>query len=157
MCAGLPVRAMVDQLQMTLPAWGDPFWDDCANAVLACLKSWIKGRPHLGKKHLDPRHPSTSSETKSLGSQVRLLACCTMGKNVYTEIKCHSLLPLDDIVKMVIQLSSYIISNTYQHQFALYMDILYSQLVNRSSTKTQSRKWKTLMSTFWRTVTSTQR
>ena len=32
---------------------------------------------------------------------VRLLACCTMGKNVYTEIKCHSLLPLDDIVKMV--------------------------------------------------------
>lgn len=32
---------------------------------------------------------------------VRLLACCTMGKNVYTEIKCNSLLPLDDIVKMV--------------------------------------------------------
>ena len=25
-----------------------------------------------------------------------------MGKNVYTEIKCHSLLPLDDIVKMVV-------------------------------------------------------
>jgi len=24
-----------------------------------------------------------------------------MGKNVYTEIKCHSLLPLDDIVAMV--------------------------------------------------------
>ena len=33
--------------------------------------------------------------------KVRLLACCTMGKNVYTEIKCHSLLPLDDIVTMV--------------------------------------------------------
>ena len=32
---------------------------------------------------------------------VRLLSCCTMGKNVYTEIKCHSLLPLDDIVNMV--------------------------------------------------------
>uniref|UniRef100_A0A146L7A0 Inositol 1,4,5-trisphosphate receptor n=1 Tax=Lygus hesperus TaxID=30085 RepID=A0A146L7A0_LYGHE len=32
---------------------------------------------------------------------VKLLACCTMGKNVYTEIKCHSLLPLDDIVAMV--------------------------------------------------------
>ena len=32
---------------------------------------------------------------------VNLLACCTMGKNVYTEIKCHSLLPLDDIVNMV--------------------------------------------------------
>ena len=32
---------------------------------------------------------------------VKLLACCTMGKNVFTEIKCHSLLPLDDIVTMV--------------------------------------------------------
>lgn len=32
---------------------------------------------------------------------VRLLAYCTMGKNVFTEIKCHSLLPLDDIIKMV--------------------------------------------------------
>ncbi|KAK9889429.1 hypothetical protein WA026_004699 [Henosepilachna vigintioctopunctata] len=33
---------------------------------------------------------------------VKLLACCTMGKNVYTEIKCHSLLPLDDIVAVVV-------------------------------------------------------
>lgn len=32
---------------------------------------------------------------------VELLACCTEGKNVYTEIKCHSLLPLDDIVRVV--------------------------------------------------------
>ncbi|XP_072755425.1 inositol 1,4,5-trisphosphate receptor-like isoform X4 [Anoplolepis gracilipes] len=32
---------------------------------------------------------------------VKLLACCTMGKNVNTEIKCHSLLPLDDIVGVV--------------------------------------------------------
>ncbi|XP_049881589.1 inositol 1,4,5-trisphosphate receptor isoform X2 [Pectinophora gossypiella] len=32
---------------------------------------------------------------------VKLLTCCTMGKNVYTEIKCHSLLPLDDIVNMI--------------------------------------------------------
>ncbi|XP_063897860.1 inositol 1,4,5-trisphosphate receptor isoform X1 [Helicoverpa armigera] len=32
---------------------------------------------------------------------VKLLTCCTMGKNVYTEIKCHSLLPLDDIVSMI--------------------------------------------------------
>ncbi|XP_038054419.1 inositol 1,4,5-trisphosphate receptor isoform X2 [Patiria miniata] len=31
---------------------------------------------------------------------VYLLACCTEGKNVYTEIKCHSLLPLDDIVRV---------------------------------------------------------
>lgn len=30
-----------------------------------------------------------------------LLAVCTEGKNVYTEIKCHSLLPLDDIVQVV--------------------------------------------------------
>ncbi|KAK3929989.1 Inositol 1,4,5-trisphosphate receptor [Frankliniella fusca] len=32
---------------------------------------------------------------------VKLLACCTMGKNVNTEIKCHSMLPLDGIVDMV--------------------------------------------------------
>ncbi|XP_027017224.1 inositol 1,4,5-trisphosphate receptor type 2 isoform X5 [Tachysurus fulvidraco] len=32
---------------------------------------------------------------------VELLAACTEGKNVYTEIKCNSLLPLDDIVKVV--------------------------------------------------------
>ncbi|CAG5037495.1 unnamed protein product [Parnassius apollo] len=32
---------------------------------------------------------------------VKLLTCCTLGKNVYTEIKCHSLLPLDDIVAMI--------------------------------------------------------
>ncbi|XP_076840863.1 inositol 1,4,5-trisphosphate-gated calcium channel ITPR2 isoform X1 [Brachyhypopomus gauderio] len=33
---------------------------------------------------------------------VELLASCTEGKNVYTEIKCNSLLPLDDIVKVVV-------------------------------------------------------
>lgn len=32
---------------------------------------------------------------------VKLLACCTMGKNVYTEIKCNSLLTLDDIIAMI--------------------------------------------------------
>lgn len=32
---------------------------------------------------------------------VKLLACCTMGKNVNTEIKCHSMLSLDGIVDMV--------------------------------------------------------
>lgn len=32
---------------------------------------------------------------------VKLLGCCTMGKNVYTEIKCNSLLALDDIVSIV--------------------------------------------------------
>ncbi|KAL3853775.1 hypothetical protein ACJMK2_017288 [Sinanodonta woodiana] len=32
---------------------------------------------------------------------VQLLAFCTEGKNVYTEIKCHSLLPLDDIIRVV--------------------------------------------------------
>ncbi|KAI8483503.1 Inositol 1,4,5-trisphosphate receptor type 1, partial [Branchiostoma belcheri] len=32
---------------------------------------------------------------------VQLLGLCTEGKNVYTEIKCHSLLPLDDISRVV--------------------------------------------------------
>lgn len=30
-----------------------------------------------------------------------MLACCTMGKNVYTEIKCNSLLTLEDIIAMI--------------------------------------------------------
>ncbi|CAB3383323.1 Hypothetical predicted protein [Cloeon dipterum] len=42
-----------------------------------------------------------SSALKYHVELVKLLACCTMGKNVYTEIKCHSLLPLDDIVTIV--------------------------------------------------------
>ena len=42
-----------------------------------------------------------SSPLKYHVELVKLLACCTMGKNVYTEIKCHSLLPLDDIVTTV--------------------------------------------------------
>ena len=32
---------------------------------------------------------------------MKLLACCTEGKNASTEIHCQSLLPLDDIVNMV--------------------------------------------------------
>nr|XP_032828348.1 inositol 1,4,5-trisphosphate receptor type 1-like isoform X2 [Petromyzon marinus] len=32
---------------------------------------------------------------------VELLAACTEGKNVYTEIKCNSLLPLEDIARVV--------------------------------------------------------
>lgn len=36
---------------------------------------------------------------------VDLLAACTEGKNVYTELKCNSLLPLDDIVKVVTDLN----------------------------------------------------
>uniref|UniRef100_A0A3B4YGW5 Inositol 1,4,5-trisphosphate receptor n=1 Tax=Seriola lalandi dorsalis TaxID=1841481 RepID=A0A3B4YGW5_SERLL len=36
---------------------------------------------------------------------VELLAACTEGKNVYTELKCNSLLPLDDIVKVVTDVS----------------------------------------------------
>lgn len=42
-----------------------------------------------------------SSPLKYHVELVKLLACCTMGKNVNTEIKCHSLLPLDDITAMV--------------------------------------------------------
>lgn len=34
-------------------------------------------------------------------SLVDLLAACAEGKNVYTEIKCTSLLPLEDVVRMV--------------------------------------------------------
>ena len=52
--------------------------------------------------HIDEADPDESSNLLRYHIElVKLLACCTMGKNVITEIKCHSLLPLDDIVKMV--------------------------------------------------------
>ena len=35
-------------------------------------------------------------------SLVELLTMCTEGKNVATEIKCHSMLPLDEIVRAII-------------------------------------------------------
>ena len=49
----------------------------------------------------EPDHEKLRLTVEGFIELVRLLACCTMGKNVYTEIKCHSLLPLDDIVNMV--------------------------------------------------------
>lgn len=49
----------------------------------------------------DRQRMDESSPLKYHVELVKLLAGCTMGKNVYTEIKCHSLLPLDDIVVMV--------------------------------------------------------
>ena len=52
---------------------------------------------------------------------VRLLACCTMGKNVYTEIKCNSLLPLDDIVKMVCHRHT-IPAVSFKKSFRIYSD-----------------------------------
>ena len=42
-----------------------------------------------------------NSDLKYHINLVKLLALCTEGKNVYTEIKCHSLLPLEDIVRVV--------------------------------------------------------
>lgn len=46
-------------------------------------------------------HQDTNSALNYHITLVQLLANCTEGKNVYTEIKCHSLLPLDDIVRVV--------------------------------------------------------
>uniref|UniRef100_A0A3B4CNT8 Inositol 1,4,5-trisphosphate receptor n=1 Tax=Pygocentrus nattereri TaxID=42514 RepID=A0A3B4CNT8_PYGNA len=46
------------------------------------------------------RHDEASALSYHI-NLVELLAACTEGKNVYTEIKCNSLLPLDDIVRVV--------------------------------------------------------
>ncbi|XP_007250632.3 inositol 1,4,5-trisphosphate receptor type 2 [Astyanax mexicanus] len=46
------------------------------------------------------RHDENSALSYHI-NLVELLAACTEGKNVYTEIKCNSLLPLDDIVNVV--------------------------------------------------------
>ncbi|KAL5260490.1 hypothetical protein ACHWQZ_G010582 [Mnemiopsis leidyi] len=43
-------------------------------------------------------HPTPDSPLHYHIQLVHLLSACTEGKNVYTEIKCHSLLPLDEIV-----------------------------------------------------------
>ena len=46
----------------------------------------------------------TASPTSSLLYHLNLLkvlTICTEGKNVNTEIRCHSLLPLDEIVRIV--------------------------------------------------------
>lgn len=47
------------------------------------------------------RHSDTNSALNYHITLVQLLANCTEGKNVTTEMKCISLLPLDDIVKVV--------------------------------------------------------
>ena len=46
-------------------------------------------------------HTDTNSALNYHITLVQLLANCTEGKNVTTEMKCISLLPLDDIVKVV--------------------------------------------------------
>lgn len=43
----------------------------------------------------------SSSSCRYHISLVELLAACAEGKNVYTEIKCTSLLPLEDVVRVV--------------------------------------------------------
>ena len=67
---------------------------------------------------------------------VKLLAYCTMGKNVFTEIKCHSLLPLDDVVKMVsfvsasLKLGHCAMSlDSSMHSTTIY-DVIYQNVTN---------------------------
>ena len=45
-------------------------------------------------------HPQTGDLAYHL-NLVELLTLCTEGKNVATEIRCHSLLPLDELVRVV--------------------------------------------------------
>ena len=50
------------------------------------------------------KEQGTASPTSNLIyhlNLLRLLTICTEGKNVNTEMRCHSLLPLDDIVKII--------------------------------------------------------
>lgn len=49
----------------------------------------------------DQERADESSSLAYHNTLVDLLAACTEGKNYYTELKCNSLLPLDDIVKVV--------------------------------------------------------
>lgn len=55
----------------------------------------------VGMMRWERQRADESSPLRYHVDLVRLLACCTEGKNVYTEIKCHSLLSLDDICRVV--------------------------------------------------------
>ncbi|XP_068150313.1 inositol 1,4,5-trisphosphate receptor isoform X2 [Drosophila tropicalis] len=55
----------------------------------------------MQQHHLSRQPLSDDSPLKYHVELVKLLACCTMGKNVYTEIKCNNLLSLDDIVTII--------------------------------------------------------
>jgi len=58
---------------------------------------------------------------------VQLLSLCTEGKNVYTEIKCHSLLPLDDIVKVVT--NSDCIPEVVLYSYSIMTTVFHTQLL----------------------------
>ncbi|XP_032593574.1 inositol 1,4,5-trisphosphate receptor isoform X2 [Drosophila grimshawi] len=55
----------------------------------------------MQQQQLRRQQLSDDSPLKYHVELVKLLACCTMGKNVYTEIKCNNLLSLDDIVTII--------------------------------------------------------
>ena len=74
---------------------------------------------------------------------VKLLAYCTMGKNVFTEIKCHSLLPLDDVVKMVSFFSASLKLGIFFDAFPIKcLYVLYIYLFYRYVTTTPFQKLK---------------
>ncbi|KAL9888086.1 inositol 1,4,5,-trisphosphate receptor isoform 2-T2 [Glossina fuscipes fuscipes] len=54
---------------------------------------------NMMQKHMSPL--TEDSPLRYHVELVKLLACCTMGKNLYTEIKCNNLLSLDDIVTII--------------------------------------------------------
>ncbi|XP_050529247.1 inositol 1,4,5-trisphosphate receptor [Daktulosphaira vitifoliae] len=87
------IRKSQDMVMQELVAAGEEvlvFYND--KASFAQFVSMMKSEKHRLEE---------SSALKYHIELVKLLSCCTMGKNVFTEIKCHSLLPLDDIVTVL--------------------------------------------------------
>ncbi|XP_076814586.1 inositol 1,4,5-trisphosphate-gated calcium channel ITPR1-like isoform X2 [Clavelina lepadiformis] len=81
------------------------FYNDRASSTTLIELMEDHARMSLFHERLEATQPDDGDEEQSPLlyhiELVQLLAYCTEGKNVYTEIKCHSLLPLDDIVQVV--------------------------------------------------------
>lgn len=65
---------------------------------------------HLDKIHIDELNSRMKTESSNSDkcnnilfnvNLIKLLICCTVGKNTFTEIKCHSFLSLEDIEKVI--------------------------------------------------------
>ena len=90
----LPIRVK-DMVMMELMAQASAddvliFYND--DITFARLISEMKRSCHEGQM---------TDELEYHCELVKLLSCCTEGKNYSTEIKCHGLLPLDDISKVM--------------------------------------------------------
>ena len=74
---------------------------------LKCMQEWYLGWEKVSCLERCPQIKSVlcifiSEDLLYHMNLVELLSVCTEGKNVTTEIKCHSLLPMDEVVRVLV-------------------------------------------------------